>query len=67
MKNGIASANNQTNTVNDSFSKQMHKKITKGLKLSFKKLVAEKRKKNSSLAFVENGKIVVIKAKDIKL
>jgi hypothetical protein len=53
--------------VNDSFSKQMHKKITKGLKLSFKKLVAEKRKKNSSLAFVENGKIVVIKAKDIKL
>ncbi|WP_255157331.1 hypothetical protein [Ferruginibacter sp. HRS2-29] len=38
-----------------------------GLDLSFKKLVKEKRYKNEVLAFSRNGKIVTVKARDIKL
>jgi hypothetical protein len=38
-----------------------------GLELSFKKLVKEKRLRNETLAFSRNGKIVTVKARDIKL
>ena len=41
------------------------KKILKGLKISFEKLVKEKAKNDEELIFEENGKIVRIKAKDI--
>lgn len=38
-----------------------------GLDLSFKKLVKAKQQNNDELAFSKNGKIVKIKARDIKL
>jgi len=42
-------------------------KIAKGLELSFKKLVEEKRKSGESLIFSQGGKIVKIKASDISI
>jgi len=41
--------------------------LEKGLRRSFKKLVKEKQQSNSVLFFSENGKIVKVKAKDIKV
>ena len=41
--------------------------LEKGLRLSFKKLVKAKQQSNSVLYFSENGKIIKIKAKDIKV
>jgi hypothetical protein len=67
MKNGKSSKNSLNVSVNNTFGLAMHKKISKGLSLSFKKLVKEKRMSNSVLAFYENEKIITVKAKDIKL
>jgi hypothetical protein len=41
--------------------------LKKGLRLSFKKLVRAKQDSNASLYFSEHGKIVKVKAKDIKV
>jgi hypothetical protein len=41
-------------------------KIILGLKISFKKLVEQKKLTNGSFAFSENGKIIKVKAIDIK-
>lgn len=41
-------------------------KIKKGFDLAFKKLVEAKRLTDGSLVFSKNGKIVKIKARDIK-
>ena len=41
-------------------------KFIKGLELTFKKLLATKRLTDDSLIFSKNGKIVKIKARDIK-
>jgi hypothetical protein len=49
-----------------SYPSPLTKKIAKGLKLSFKRLVLSKQKTNSILAFSQDGKIVKIKARDIK-
>jgi len=46
---------------------EIREKIRKGLDLTFKKLVAYKKKNNGVFIFSENGKIVTIKAKDIKI
>jgi hypothetical protein len=43
------------------------KKISKGLQLSFKKLVREAALRNDELVFEENGKIKFVKAKKIKV
>jgi hypothetical protein len=45
----------------------MHKKISEGMELTFKKLVAYKQKNDGTFVFSDNGKIVKVKAKDIKL
>jgi hypothetical protein len=45
----------------------LHQKISEGLDLTFKKLVAYKQKNNGVFVFSENGKIITVKAKDIKL
>jgi hypothetical protein len=45
----------------------LHKKISDGLELTFKKLVAYKAKNDGILVFSDQGKIVKVKAKDIKL
>jgi len=42
-------------------------KIIKGLEFSFYKLVKEKQKNNEYLIFSYDGKIVKVKASDIKL
>lgn len=47
--------------------KRLRDKIMKGLKLSFERLVHEKKQKNEDLIFSRNGKIIKIKAKDIKI
>jgi hypothetical protein len=41
--------------------------LAKGLHLSFKRLVKAKQQSNSELYFSENGKIIKVKAKDIKV
>jgi hypothetical protein len=46
---------------------EIREKIRKGLDLTFKKLVAYKQKNNGVFVFSENGKIITVKAKDIKL
>lgn len=46
---------------------QSEQKITEGLKKSFAKLVAQKKKENGVLVFSEMGKIIKVKAKDIRL
>jgi predicted secreted hydrolase len=47
----------------DNFSQQLEK----GLKITFEKLVKQKQQRNGVLFFSKNGKIVKIKATDIKL
>jgi hypothetical protein len=44
---------------------EFKEKIKKGLDLTFKKLLEEKRQKNGEFIFSRNGKIVKIKARDI--
>jgi hypothetical protein len=51
----------------NSESLELQKKITEGLKLSFKRLVEKKRKENSYLILSVNGKITKVMAKDIKI
>ncbi|GGG94785.1 hypothetical protein [Pedobacter zeae] len=45
----------------------LHEKISEGMKLTFKKLVAYKAKNDGVLVFSDQGKIIKVKAKDIKL
>lgn len=47
--------------------KSLSEKIMIGLEESFKQLVKTKRKQNGTFVFSENGKIVHVKAKDVKL
>jgi len=44
----------------------LREKIKEGLDLTFKKLLEEKRKNDQEFVFSENGKIVSIKARDMK-
>ncbi len=53
--------NNSVINTND-----FKEKFIKGLELSFKKLLASKRLTDGTLVFSKNGKIVKIKARDIK-
>ena len=46
-------------------SREMREEILKGLELTFEKLVSEKKKSNADLAFVEDDKVITIKAVDI--
>lgn len=46
---------------------ELQKKVSEGLKLSFKRLVEKKRKENSYLIFLVDGKITKVMAKDIKI
>ncbi len=45
---------------------ELTEKIKKGLDLTFKKLLKEKRLKDQYFVFSENGKIIKVKARDIK-
>ena len=46
---------------------EMREKIRHGLDLTFKKLVAYKEKNGGFLVFSDQGKIIKVQAKDIKL
>lgn len=43
----------------------MRDDIIKGMGRSFEKLVAEKKKSNSELAFAEEGQVVTVKAVEL--
>lgn len=47
--------------------KKLKELVRKGLDLSFKKLVEQKQTENGYLVFSENGKIIKVKAWDIKV
>lgn len=46
-------------------SRELREEILKGLELTFERLVSEKKKTNSQLAFAEDDKVITIKAVDI--
>jgi hypothetical protein len=48
-------------------NKELHDKIMKGMRLALDKLIIEERKTDGSLVFSKDGKIVHIKARDLKL
>jgi hypothetical protein len=52
--------------VNKKKAAELKEKIRLGLDLTFKKLVQSKRQSDGEFVFFENGKIVKIKARDIK-
>jgi len=49
------------------FIKELNEKILLGLDLTIKRLIEKKLKENRKLVFSENGKIVYVDAKDIKI
>ena len=42
-------------------------KIVKGVELAYKRLLIEKQKDDSELVFSHNGKIVIVKARDLTI
>ena len=47
-------------------SEDFKKKIALGFDIAFQKLLKEKQAKDGTLVFSENGKIIKVKARDIK-
>ena len=47
-------------------NKELRDKIISGLELSFKRLVISKSKEDKELVFSKDGKIIKVKAKDLK-
>lgn len=47
-------------------SRQFRDNLIEGLDISFKKLVKEKKKKDAPLAFARKGKVVNVKATELK-
>jgi hypothetical protein len=48
-------------------NKELSDKIMKGMRIALDKLIVESRIKDESLVFSKDGKIVWIKARDLKL
>ncbi len=46
-------------------TRELRDNIVNGLNLSFQKLVQEKKRNNSELAFAEKGKMIKVKATEI--
>ncbi len=42
-----------------------HEKVTKGLKLSFQRMIQSKIEKNQSVVIMKNGKLITVKAADL--
>jgi len=51
--------------MNKEEAKEMSKKIIKGVELAYQRLLIAKAKDNSELVFSHDGKIVMIKARDL--
>lgn len=47
-------------------SNELREKILKGLDLAFEKLLAKKQKEDSEFVFSQDGKIVYVKARDLR-
>lgn len=45
---------------------EMREKIKKGIALSYERLVEQKKKEDGVLVFSKDGKIVTVKARDLK-
>lgn len=44
---------------------ELEKKILEGIALAYQKLVEQKKKEDGELVFSQDGKIVVVKARDL--
>lgn len=53
--------------MNDVEVKEMEKRILDGVALAYQKLVEQKKKEDGELVFSQQGKIVKVKARDIKI
>lgn len=51
--------------MNDIDIKELEKKILEGIALVYQKLVEQKKKEDGELVFSQNGKIIIVKAKDL--
>ena len=51
--------------MNDIDIKELEKKILEGIALAYQKLVEQKKKDDEELVFSQDGKIVVVKARDL--
>lgn len=51
--------------MNDIDIKELEKKILEGIALAYQKLVEQKKKEDGELVFSQDGKIVVVKARDL--
>ena len=45
---------------------EMREKILKGIALAYERLVEQKKKEDGELVFSKDGKIVTVKARDLK-
>ena len=52
--------------MNKAETDQLLDKITEGVKLSIRRLIERTKKEDGELVFSENGKIVRVKARDLK-
>ena len=52
--------------MSDAEIKEIREKILKGIALAYERLVEQKKKDDGELVFSENGKIVRVKARDLK-
>jgi len=46
--------------------KDMRTKILQGIEMSYNKLLSERQKENGELIFSKNGKVINVKARDLK-
>lgn len=51
--------------MEEAVSREFRDKVLKGLRISYQKLLKEKKRENSELAFAEDGKVKTVKAVDI--
>lgn len=51
--------------MNDIDIKELEKKILEGIALAYQKLVEQKKKEDGELVFSQNGKIIIVKVKDL--
>lgn len=51
--------------MNDIDIKELEKKILEGIALAYEKLVEQKKKEDGELVFSQDGKIVIVKARDL--
>ena len=52
--------------MNETEIKVMRSKILQGIEISYNKLLSERQKEDGELIFSENGKVISVKARDLK-